>query len=367
MRVGVIRGDIPGPIFLADLEPTSQTNFPTEPEGQTRYISRPTSVTVGAMMSASIPASRLSGALAFPVAINLGVNDALKLRDSAAGAYTTFTIPAAGYANMGALVAALNALFVTSNFVAVAISATTFALQTKTKGAGTYIQVDSVAGGSTANTPLALGAGGGSFTVPAPAAFIAATLPVGGPLNVSAATIRGSLGAGLTNAQVAEAADAIAPQFVETDTAIKCFLVGNLHDLLSPSFNPDPNRIPAIVSGPAITVVQDNGVSLFSLVATAPTLTNAQFGVPAPGAVTLTGTGLAGAGVPNSEVVATKVKFFTDVPVTVEQYFITATAGGKVSATQIIIPASLVPAGVAAGTKVQVQYTSLVSNVFTLV
>jgi hypothetical protein len=366
MRVGVIRGDIPGPIFLADLEPTSQTNFPTEPEGQTRYISRPTAVTVGAMMSASIPASRLSGAIAFPVAINLGVNDALKLRDSGAGAYTTFTIPAAAYASMAALVTAINSVLVASNFVAVGISATTLALQTKTKGEGTYIQIDSVGGGSTANTPLALGAGGGSFTVPAPAAFIAATLPVGGPLNVSAATVKGSLGAGLTVAQVAEAADAIAPQFIETDTAIKCFLVGNLHDLRSASFNPDPNRFPPIVSGPAVTVVQDDGVSLFGLVATAPTLTNAQFGVPAPGAVTLTGTGLAGAGTPNSEVVATKVKFMLPVPVTLDQYFI-VDAGGTVSATSIVIPAALVPAGVAAGTKVQVQYTSLVSNQFTLV
>ena len=83
MRVGVIRGDIPSPIFLADLESTSQTNFPTEPEGQTRYISRPTSVTVGAMMSANIPASLASGAIVFPLAINLGVNDALKRIENA--------------------------------------------------------------------------------------------------------------------------------------------------------------------------------------------------------------------------------------------------------------------------------------------
>ena len=41
MYVGVIRGDLPGPLFLADLEQTSQTNFPTEPFGQTQYISRP--------------------------------------------------------------------------------------------------------------------------------------------------------------------------------------------------------------------------------------------------------------------------------------------------------------------------------------
>jgi hypothetical protein len=60
------------------------------------------------------------------------------------------------------------------------------------------------------------------------------------------------------------------------------------------------------------------------------------------------------------------VKFFLPVPVTVDQYFIVA-AGGTVSKTSIVLPAAVVPAGVAAGIKVQVQYTSLVSNQFTLV
>jgi len=371
MRVGVIRGDIPSPIFLADLESTSQANFPTEPEGQTRYLSRPTAITVGAMMAASIPASLQSAPLVFPLAINLGVNDALKLRDSAAGAYTTFTIPAAVYANMTALVAALNALFVTANFTAIAGSPVRLWLQTKTKGTGTYLQVDSVAGGSTANTPLGLAVGGASKTVPTPAAFILATLPVGGPLNVSSANVKLQLGDGLTPAQVDAAADAIAPQFIETDVAVKSFLVGDIAKARSASFNPDPNRIPAIVSGPAVTVVEDDGSTLFSIANTLPTLLNAQFGVPVPGAVTLTGTGLASFGVPNAEDLLTKVKFIlpsvTTGFVTLNQYTITATAGGKVSDTQIIIPAALVPAGVGVGTKVQVQYTSLVSNVFTLV
>ena len=43
MRVGVIRGDLPGPLFLADLEPTSQTNFPVDPAGQTQYAEYPNS------------------------------------------------------------------------------------------------------------------------------------------------------------------------------------------------------------------------------------------------------------------------------------------------------------------------------------
>lgn len=373
MRVGVIRGDIPGPIFLADLESTSQANFPTEPEGQTRYISRPTSVTVGAMMAASIPASIAGGgAVVFPANIILA-NQTLKLRNAPAAAYSTFLVPIGAYANMTALLAAVNSVLAGSPYVAVERSpgSNIFAIQTTAKGTGTYIQVDSVAGGSTFNTPSALAVGGANKTVPTPAAFILTTLPVGGPLNVTAATVRGSLGTGLTDAQVDAAADAIAPQFIETDVAIKSFLVGDIAKARSASFNPDPNRIPAIVSGPAVTVTEDDGTTLFSIANTLPTLSNAQFGVPAPGAVTLTGTGLASFGVPNAEDLLTKVKFILPSVstgfVTLSQYAITATAGGKVSETQIVIPASLVPAGVGVGTQVQVQYTSLVSNVFTLV
>jgi hypothetical protein len=367
MRVGVIRGDIPGPLFVADLESTSQTNFPTEPEGQTRYLSRPTAVTVGAMMAVNIPASLQSSALVFPLTITLGVDDTLKIKDSVAGGYTTFTIPAAAYPTMAALVAALNTTFGTANFTAIAGSAVRLWIQTNTAGAGSYIQLDSVAGGSTATAVLGFPIGGTSWTVPTAAAYLVTVLPVGGPLDVSSNTIRSTLGLGLTPTQVTAAADAIAPQFVETDVAIKSFLVGELAGMRSASFNPDPNRIPPIASGPAISVVEDDGATLFSVGNTLPTITNAQVNVPAPGAVTITGTGLASTGAPNAEDLLTKVKFLLPVPVTRQQFTITSVAGGKVSETQIIIPASLVPAGVVAGVRVQVQYTSLVSNVFTLV
>jgi hypothetical protein len=51
MRVGVIRGDLSGPLFLSDLEPTSQVN-PNQDEGQTRYLTRPSVVNVAAYLAA---------------------------------------------------------------------------------------------------------------------------------------------------------------------------------------------------------------------------------------------------------------------------------------------------------------------------
>lgn len=364
MRVGIIRGDISGPIFLADLEQTSQTNFATEPAGQTRYLSRPTAITVGAMLAASIPANLVGTAnIVFPLVINNG-NHTLKIRAAGTDPYTSVVVPNATYANITDLVAVLNIAMVQTAFRAVAFAGPKLALQTTAKGAGVRIQIDSLAGGSTFSTPANLALVGATFTVLPSASYIAAVLPIGGPLDVSAATIRGSLGGGLLDNQVAAAADAIAPQFVETDVALKSFLVGDLRELLSPNYNPDTHRMPPLADGPAIVVVQDDGVTSFG--DTLPTITNAQWNVPGAGQVTITGTGLAGVGAPNSEVEATKVKFILPTPASVEQFFIVG-AGGTVSATSIVIPASKVPAGVGAGTRVQVQYTSLASNVFTLV
>lgn len=363
MRVGVIRGDVSSPIFLSDLEPTSQVNFPTEPAGQTRYLSRPTSVTVGPII-ATLPATLVSNsAIAFPLTINNG-NHTLRIKGAAADPYTVVTVANATYANMTALLAALNAALLATPFKAQAFSGTRLTLRTEATGTGAFIAVDSVANGSTFNTPAGLLVGGDTHEMPSAAVCIASTLPIGGPLDVSATNIRATLGKGLTDAQVTAVADLIAPRFLDSNTAIDSFLVGDIKELLSPTYCPDPNRIPAIATGQAVVVVHDDGVTPFSY--TLPTLSTAELNAPSAGAVKLTGAFLASAGSPNAEVVATRVKFYTrPEAVSVDQAFIVA-AGGKVSATEIIIPASLVPASANATVSVQVQYKSFVSNILTL-
>jgi hypothetical protein len=366
MRVAVIRGDLPSSLFLSDLEPSSQVNRMYETEGQTRYVSRITPAKLDPVMTESVPASVAStGNLTFPLIINAG-NQTLKIKHLALDAYTTVLIPTTTYNNMTDLVAAINGVLILTTFRAAISSAGALrlALQSTVGGTGDRIQIDSTAGGSTFNTPGVLAAGGSNFTVPTSSAVILALVPVGGPVDVSAATVRTNLGAGLTSTQLSSVQDALAPRFIDTDVSIKSFLVGNLSKYRSASFNPDSNRIPAIANGAAVVVLADDGVTAFT--ANQPTLTNAQFGVPVAGAVTLTGLGLSGSGSPSSEVVATKVKFLLPSPRTVDQAVITD-AGGVVSATSIVIPASKVPAGVAAGTQVQVFYTSFASNIFTLV
>jgi hypothetical protein len=359
MRVAIIRGDLPGPVFLADLETTSQRDFPVEPPGQTRYISRPTSANVEAMLAASIPATLAStGDITFPgLVINAG-NQTLKVRKAATDPYTTVAVPAATYNDIGTLVTAINTVLPT-DFRAVAVSTLRLGLQTSNKGTGARIQIDSAGGGSTFNTPAVLAGAGANFTVPAGATIIAATVPIGGVgMDVSVATIRTLVGTGLTAAQVAIVQEALAPQFVETDVAIKCFQVGYLADLLSANFTPDPNRIPPIATGAAVKVVQDDGTTPFVAA------TTALSGAVLAGSVTLAGTNLAHF----DGVDLTIVKFILLDGSTrlVYQKVIETTVGGVVTPTSIVIPAAIVPAGVVAGCRVQVLYTSLASNIRTL-
>lgn len=152
MRVAVIRGDLPGPLFIADLEPTSQ-GVPSMDRGQTRYLSRP---------------------------------DLTKIQ---------------AYLDGQALAASASAL-------------------------------------------------------------VTATVPVGGPVNVSSTTIKSVTGlAGATNAQVTALQDLLAPQFVETAVANNSWTHGNLKRLRDASFTPDPNRFS---TGAAIVTVEDDGSTAYA-------------------------------------------------------------------------------------------------------
>lgn len=371
MRVGVIRGDLPGPVLLSDLEPVSRYNPPTEPRGQEIYISRPTvaelegvlaDATVGA--GAVLNGGNISGT--FPLAIT-AANDDLKLRLSAAPtAFTTILIPQAVYASLATLVTAVNSVTASIGVLArTNVAGNGIALESLTKGVTSFIENDTVVGGSVANTPLGLVDGSIRTMVPA-ATLITNALPVGGPLDVSAATINGS-GAGTATTALAliptsrgtteAVADAIAPQFWESTTAVESFLVGNISELLSVNFNPDPSRLPPLVDGPAIEAVQDDGVTAFA--ATLPVITTADLNTPGVGDLTITGTGLGT--LERQETTVHLANAATGYSRTLLQRFIEA-GGGTVSATSIFIPAALIPGATLATTRAQVKVRQRVSG-----
>jgi hypothetical protein len=372
MRVGVIRGDLPGPVLLSDLEPVSRYNPPTEPRGQEIYISRPTVAELeGVLANAAVGAGavlnggNISGA--FPLTIN-AANDDLKLRLSAAPtAFTTILIPQAVYGTLASLVAAVNSATTTIGVLArTNVAGNGIALESLTKGVGSYIENDSVAGGSVANTPLGLVILGAVRTMVPAATLILNTLPVGGPLDVSTAIINGS-GAGTATTALAfiptsrgttaAVAEAIAPQFWESTTAMESFLVGNISELLNANFNPDPSRLPPLVDGPAIEVVQDDGSTPFA--ATLPVITTADLNTPGAGDLTITGTGLGT--LERQETTIHLANATTGYSRTLLQKFIEA-GGGSVSATSIFIPAALIPGATLATTRAQVKVRQRVSG-----
>jgi hypothetical protein len=349
MRVGVIRGDLTqGPIFIADLEPTSQHNNPVDPVAQTRYIQRPSVALVTAAMAPIPAAFESTGNIVLPLAVVAGVSDTIILdTGNGAGPLTAVIAPNAGYTTMALLIAAVNAAFVAAGSDAIAeVGILPLRIRFKTStvtGPGSTITVTSVVGGSTAGTGLVMVAGG-TFTVPTVLATIASmnptvTPPATGSVNVSLAKmllVSKALQTGTTvNAMGVALADTIAPHFVETDVAIKSFQVGDLAGFRSLTYVPDPRALPAIAAGPAIEVVQDDGVTAFSALGAAamPMITAAVHNVPNAGDITITGVGMAYTERDNTTV---------DV--------VDATTGAKVRLTQSLITSTIADAVLLTGT-----------------
>ena len=372
MRVGVIRGDLPSPIFIGDLEPTSQINFSTDPPGQTQYLEYPDPLTLtnfingrtnsGLLTGKGVPAGIQGGsAVTFPLTLTGGSNNVLKVQLVSAGPFSTATIAPGTYANMTALLNAVNSAL--SGIAATATTDSTgtlFVLQSTAVGVGAYIGVDTnAAGHSTFNVPANLTASQ-NFTVPTASTIITSLLPPGGPLNVSAANILATVGAAPAALTVA---NVIAPQFVESEAALASFQVGNLAGYLLPNFNPNPRLVPLPAYGPAISVVANDGTTAFSY--GFPVITGAAHNTPNTGDITITGTGLGNSEFYNSTLVKV-MNPTTGVNVHVEQKLIAHTVSdgtvGSVSATSIVIPASLLNGlGLAAGNLVEVKFGTLPS------
>lgn len=352
MRIGVIRGDLPQKIHLVGLEPISQFNPEIEPEGQEYYLARPTEDSVNRAL-AVVPASfESSGSIVFPLVIN-GANQTLKLRQATSGAYTSVTVPAGTYNDIDELITAvqlgLNAAGVTVEADRGSTDVKLSLKNTALFGAGTTLETDSVAGGSTFNTPAAFGAAARTFTVATAAAIIAATLPVGGPLDVRVVTLTPLIGSATAIDDRGQVfADVIAPRVYQTSVVEDSLKSGVLSKLLSLSYTPNPVTLPA---GPAIVIVQDDGntpLISFGL----PTIATAVLA----GNLTLTGTFMCD---PETEEMVVSIAGVP--PKKIYQRQITQ-AGGTVAASSIVVPASLL-SGVAIAThSAKVQFRSFMSN-----
>src|SRR5215467_11599815 len=108
MRIGVIRGDMQGPISIMDLEAVSQHNPPTEPRGQERRFGRPTLEGVNSALSANIPAG-IEGGTDISAGLTItGSNNELKIKTRAGAGATSVLVPQGVYSTAYALVTAIN-------------------------------------------------------------------------------------------------------------------------------------------------------------------------------------------------------------------------------------------------------------------
>ena len=91
MRVGIVRTDLGKGVYLADIESAVQRNFSSEPPGQSRNIRRPTDAELDAVLNLyPLPASLTGSDTA--VNVDTSVNDTLRIRSSAALAYTVIAV-----------------------------------------------------------------------------------------------------------------------------------------------------------------------------------------------------------------------------------------------------------------------------------
>lgn len=371
MRVAVIRADLPAPILLADLEQVSRRNDPVDAPGQERYISLPTAVEVeAALADDTLGVGATITASAAPTSLTIGAgNKVLRLKLSSAASFVAYTIAEAAYASTAALVVALNTALTGSGIHAF-IAGVAIVLESQTYGVDSYIELDTVVNGSTANTNLNF-ADGVVRTMPPAATFLTAAGIPGGPISVSQAVLEAVGASTATRAlepfydagdsRATTLADTIAPIYAETDVAVDSFLVGMLSEYRSASYDPDPRRS-AVVAGAAIDVVEDDGSTAFETANTLPTITS---GVLSGGIVTITGTGLGhenGNGTLGNGV---GIKFTGVGAVKLEQRAILE-AGGSVLPTAIIVPAALIPDVAITTTSVQVQVRQRLSAIVAL-
>lgn len=273
MRVGIVRTDLGPGIYVADVENRSQRGFSMEPPGQSRNTRRPTDNELTATLNEVAFLSE-RGTDAGADADTSGGNNVLRIRQSATEAYAVITVTENANAAKTLLRNELNAGFKNNNlnFVAVLAGAGTDQIQIDSiapnSGPSAFLDIDSIANGSTLTTALGFTDGVNlvGLTV---AALQTAVYPTGTTIDVSEATIAAlSTFSELTAAQQTTLADAvaddIAPQFVETGFALLSFVNGVMEKMVDPTFQPGGARV-GLPAGVAAAIVEDDGTTTFTI------------------------------------------------------------------------------------------------------
>jgi len=260
MRVGVVRTDLGNGIYFADLRSDVQRPQTSSAPGQARTVRRPTDAELTDALNAYALLS-LRGTDT-NANVDTSVNDTLRIGQG--GVYVAIAVTSGAATPKTTILADLNAAFTANNLNFVASIVGTNQIQIDTvvpnSGPGAVLDIDTIANGSTLNTPLGF-ADGFTATGLTVAALQVAAYPTPTTIDVSQATL-GALST-WTNLTVAQKfdlwtaiADAIAPELVETGDALRSFAIGAIAKARAATFQ--PTGLPA---GIGVAVVENDGVT----------------------------------------------------------------------------------------------------------
>jgi len=258
MRVGVVRTDLGDGVYLSDLESRTHRTFSHSPPGQARTIHYPTDAELLTQLN-SYALLSLRGTDT-NANVDTSANDTLRIRQ--AGNYYVIAVTSGAATPKTTIRDDLNTAFAAAGLQFVASVVGTNQLQIDSvapnSGPGAVLDIDTIANGSTLNTPLGL-TDGATLTGLTLSALRTAVYPTSTTIDVSSATIVAlSTFTNLTSDQqaslVTAIADVVAPQLVETGSALRSFAIGVISKLRASTFQ--PHGLPA---GVGVAVVQNDG------------------------------------------------------------------------------------------------------------
>ena len=267
MRVAALRTDI-SKIYLADVENRAQRCFSSEPQGQSRYFERPTLTQLLGVLNTYAFLTLYGSNNAATVNTALG-NNIFKVKTAASAAFTTITVTSGAAVPKATLVTDLNTAFTANGLPLLARLDGNHLVVDSTGsnvGVSAYIGVD-VDLNSTLN-PI-VGFTAGALSGISVLTLSSTVYPAPNTIDVSSASILALstftyLTTAAQDALVGAVADTVAPSIVETGPALLSFVYGNLSKYRSSSFRPGGERV-GLVAGPAVAVVDDDGVTPFSV------------------------------------------------------------------------------------------------------
>lgn len=273
MRIGIVRTDLGRGVYLADLASHNQYPYANGSPGEARTLRRPTDAEWDAALGA-YPIPVLVVGTDTAATVDTTSNDTLRIRANPGDAFTVIAVTAGGTTAKTTIESDLNTAFGSNNlpFLASIVGTNQLQIESTITGPTAYLEIDTVANGSTLSTAVGFAAGGVVLQGASLASLRAAVEAVvysGTTFDVSEANIISAdagfaeLSAGDQTALATAIADIVAPQFVESGDVLLSFASGVLSVLRDANYRPDGDRV-GLPVGEAVYATENDGSTAFT-------------------------------------------------------------------------------------------------------